>query len=89
MGIYNSRNSFILLNLTCSISPFSIYNSRNSFILLNLFGKDSAGNIYNSRNSFILLNKDYRKNVVKSTIVEILLYYLTVYVTLVNNMNLQ
>ena len=55
-----------------------IYNSRNSFILLNLHTHQKPHRIYNSRNSFILLNEDeaYRERI-QSTIVEILLYYLT------------
>ena len=33
--IYNSRNSFILLNIVVPRPASLIYNSRNSFILLN------------------------------------------------------
>ena len=54
--IYNSRNSFILLNLLRLLMMILIYNSRNSFILLNLAGRKYREIIYNSRNSFILLN---------------------------------
>ena len=55
----------------------STYNSRNSFILLNNDRKDHNLRIYNSRNSFILLNAFKYDPSTKSTIVEILLYYLT------------
>ena len=37
LPIYNSRNSFILLNSDYGVFPEDIYNSRNSFILLNSY----------------------------------------------------
>ena len=55
----------------------STYNSRNSFILLNIGVIQENIDIYNSRNSFILLNIKRWIGMFLSTIVEILLYYLT------------
>ena len=76
-AIYNSRNSFILLNHGKGEVYVLIYNSRNSFILLNSYCGKFSHYIYNSRNSFILLNFADVEEPQGSTIVEILLYYLT------------
>ena len=69
----------ILYYLTCTVEPTAgvIYNSRNYSILLNAYMISGMNEIYNSRNYSILLNPYQNMETVKSTTVEIILYYLT------------
>ena len=69
----------ILYDLTCTVEPTAgvIYNSRNYSILLNAYMISGMNEIYNSRNYSILLNPYQNMETVKSTTVEIILYYLT------------
>mgnify|MGYP000024119443 FL=1 len=78
VGIYNSRNYSILLNVLHSNFLLTIYNSRNYSILLNAGIPEVSANIYNSRNYSILLNiSKSGERFFISTTVEIILYYLT------------
>ena len=79
--IYNSRNYSILLNFDILDGLDNIYNSRNYSILLNSTTKAiTRSRIYNSRNYSILLNDRIEIISLRSTTVEIILYYLTYYV---------
>ena len=57
-----------------------IYNSRNYSILLNIGDRSNLVEIYNSRNYSILLNMQLDMLMLRSTTVEIILYYLTLLV---------
>ena len=76
-GIYNSRNSFILLN-----NCYTDYAGKSTIveILLYYLTREWLGNTYGSTIVEILLyylTYIRTKNLTVSTIVEILLYYLT------------